>query len=138
MPKVLNNQPPTTAPTIPRTMSRTTPSPVLLMILLPMNPAMRPNTIQAIIDMEAPTLVLWFETRCADVKCEGLRAACAQLDGARTYPATSLLIEHRTLVWYPAPVRRLVRFDGFRSLFYDIEVSVRLIFARLLCITLQG
>src|SRR6266487_216645 len=38
MPNRLNSQPPITAPTIPRAMSRTNPSPVLLTNLLPMNP----------------------------------------------------------------------------------------------------
>src|SRR5580693_3982833 len=50
-PNMLNTQPPTTAPTIPSTISRNTPSPVLFTNLLPMNPAINPNTIQAKIDM---------------------------------------------------------------------------------------
>jgi hypothetical protein len=44
-------KPPTIAPTMPRTMSRKKPSPVLLTILLPMNPAIRPSMIQPMIDM---------------------------------------------------------------------------------------
>src|SRR5437762_12305063 len=48
---MLNTQPPTTAPTIPSTISRNTPSPVLFTSLLPMNPAINPNTIQAKIDI---------------------------------------------------------------------------------------
>src|SRR5579872_2507514 len=51
IPKVRNNQPPTTAPMMPRMMSRNTPSPRLLTILLAMNPAIRPRTIQASTDM---------------------------------------------------------------------------------------
>src|SRR5579864_840147 len=48
---MLKTQPPTTAPTIPSTISRNTPSPVLFTSLLPMNPAINPNTIQAKIDI---------------------------------------------------------------------------------------
>src|SRR5712671_3737760 len=54
MPNMLNNQPPITAPTIPRAMSRKNPSPVLLTSLLPMKPAIRPSTIHAMIDMVCP------------------------------------------------------------------------------------
>src|SRR5579859_4679528 len=50
-PNMLNTQPPTTAPTIPSTISRNTPSPVLFTSLLPTNPAIKPNTIQAKIDI---------------------------------------------------------------------------------------
>src|SRR5262249_38837456 len=50
-PKTEKIQPPTTAPTMPSTRSRTRPSPVLLTILLPRNPATMPRTIQARIDM---------------------------------------------------------------------------------------
>src|ERR1700687_2589519 len=50
-PNRLKRYPPTMAPTIPKTMSSTNPSPVLFTILLPMNPAMSPKTIQARIDM---------------------------------------------------------------------------------------
>src|SRR5262245_48402778 len=58
MPARLNSQPPTTAPTMPRTMSRIKPSPVLFTSLLPMNPAISPRTIQAMIDMTgSPFLV---------------------------------------------------------------------------------
>ena len=34
-------------PTIPSTISRSMPSPILLMVLLPMKPATKPNRIQA-------------------------------------------------------------------------------------------
>src|SRR5580704_5897736 len=51
-PNSLKRQPPTTAPTIPRTMSRSKPSPVLFTILLPIKPANRPKTTQARIDIE--------------------------------------------------------------------------------------
>src|SRR2546426_1771626 len=54
MPNRLNNQPPITAPTIPRAMSRKNPSPLLLTSLLPMKPAIRPSTIHAMIDMVCP------------------------------------------------------------------------------------
>src|SRR5207248_4208102 len=47
----LNNQPPTTAPTMPRALSRKNPSPVLLTSLLPMKPAIRPSTTHEMIDM---------------------------------------------------------------------------------------
>src|SRR6266403_897064 len=50
----LNNQPPITAPTIPRAMSRKNPSPLLLTSLLPIKPAIRPSTIPAMIDMICP------------------------------------------------------------------------------------
>ena len=43
--------PPTTAPTMPRTMSRKKPSPCLFTILLAMNPAISPSMIHAMIDM---------------------------------------------------------------------------------------
>src|SRR5712692_247975 len=45
------SHPPTIAPTIPRMMSRKSPSPVLLTILLPTNPATSPKMIQATSDM---------------------------------------------------------------------------------------
>src|SRR5712692_4717656 len=51
MPNRLNSHPPITAPTIPRPISKKNPSPVLLTNLLPMNPAIRPSTIQETIDM---------------------------------------------------------------------------------------
>src|SRR5258708_16523721 len=54
MPNRLNTHPPITAPTIPRAMSRKSPSPVLLTSLLPMKPAIRPSTIHAMIDMVCP------------------------------------------------------------------------------------
>src|ERR1700676_3101852 len=50
-PKKLKSHPPTTAPTIPRMMSRKRPSPDLLTILLPIKPATRPSTIHARIDI---------------------------------------------------------------------------------------
>jgi hypothetical protein len=43
-----------TAPTIPRMMSRIIPSPDLLTILLATNPAIGPNTIQAMNDISIP------------------------------------------------------------------------------------
>src|SRR5690348_15951651 len=46
-----NRNPPTIAPTIPRTMSRMIPSPCLLTILLAMKPAIRPRTIQPMMDI---------------------------------------------------------------------------------------
>src|SRR5436190_17936029 len=46
-PKAVNSHPPTIAPTTPRTISSISPSPRLLTILLPMNPATRPSTIHA-------------------------------------------------------------------------------------------
>src|SRR5947208_4278717 len=51
IPNRLNNQPPTTAPTMPRAMSRKNPSPVLLTSLLPMKSAIRPSTTHEMIDM---------------------------------------------------------------------------------------
>src|SRR5271166_4314793 len=51
-PKVLNSQPPTTAPTIPNTISKNTPSPVLFTILLATKPAISPKTIHAKNDIE--------------------------------------------------------------------------------------
>src|SRR5713101_2489847 len=51
MPNTLNSQPPTMAPTMPKPISRTRPSPVLLTSLLPMKPAIRPSTNHARIDM---------------------------------------------------------------------------------------
>src|SRR6185312_4807625 len=54
MPNLRNSQPPTTAPTMPSTMSRRNPSPALLTILLAMNPAMSPRMIQAMKDMGPP------------------------------------------------------------------------------------
>src|SRR5208337_4573651 len=50
-PKKLNTHPPTTDPTMPRIMSRKNPSPDLFTILLPINPASRPSTIHARIDI---------------------------------------------------------------------------------------
>src|ERR1700756_772398 len=49
--KRLKRYPPATAPTIPRTISRNMPSPCLLTILLPRNPAINPRRIQLRIDM---------------------------------------------------------------------------------------
>src|ERR1700680_3491239 len=51
IPSAWNSQPPTTAPTIPRRMSMTTPSPVRLTILLAMKPAISPRIIHTSIDM---------------------------------------------------------------------------------------
>src|SRR4051812_716957 len=45
-PSALKIHPPTTAPMIPSTMSSSTPSPRRFTILLPMNPAISPSTIQ--------------------------------------------------------------------------------------------
>src|SRR5580698_3402566 len=50
-PKNPASHPPTTAPTTPRSRSTTRPSPLLLTILLPMNPASTPKTIHASIDI---------------------------------------------------------------------------------------
>jgi hypothetical protein len=50
-PTAENRNPPTNAPTIPRTISRRTPSPDLLTSLLAMNPAINPKTSHAIIDI---------------------------------------------------------------------------------------
>src|ERR1700722_2611285 len=50
-PTRLKRNPPTTAPTTPSTMSSRGPSPDRFTILLAMNPAMRPKTIQAMIPM---------------------------------------------------------------------------------------
>src|SRR5580692_1148388 len=47
MPNVLKSQPPTTAPTTPKMMSKNIPSPDLLTSLLAINPATNPRTIQA-------------------------------------------------------------------------------------------
>src|SRR5450432_1503134 len=51
IPNALNSQPPTTAPTMPSTMSINIPSPVLLTSLLAMKPATNPSTIQAMNDI---------------------------------------------------------------------------------------
>src|SRR5213594_311442 len=84
MPNRLNNQPPITAPTMPRAMSRKNPSPVLLTSLLPMNPAIRPRTTHEMIDMfDLPSgwhrLVSWIDhlirpqqQRRRDCQAEGL------------------------------------------------------------------
>ena len=47
----LDRKPPTIAPTMPRAMSSQKPRPLLLTILLPMKPAMRPNMSQLIIPL---------------------------------------------------------------------------------------
>src|ERR1051326_1506825 len=49
-----NIQPPAKAPTTPSRMSSRMPSPLRFTILLPMNPAIRPRTIQARNDMLSP------------------------------------------------------------------------------------
>src|SRR5229473_1495347 len=46
-PRALNIHPPATAPIIPSTISRIRPSPLLLTILLPINPATKPRMTQA-------------------------------------------------------------------------------------------
>jgi len=51
-PNLLNNHPPTTAPTTPSTTSTTNPSPLRFTSLLPMKPAINPKIIQAINDMD--------------------------------------------------------------------------------------
>src|ERR1700728_2855414 len=56
-PNVVNIQPPTIAPMIPRMTSRKKPSPLLLTILLPINPAISPTTIHAIIPIAYPPMV---------------------------------------------------------------------------------
>src|SRR4051794_9156889 len=55
-PSWLNRKPPTTAPTMPRTMSSSKPWPSLLTTLLAMKPAISPSTIQPMIDMRCPFL----------------------------------------------------------------------------------
>src|SRR5262249_9010969 len=50
---------------IPKAMSRTNPSPLLLTSLLPMKPAIRPSTIHAMIDMVWPSR-FWFEVESLD------------------------------------------------------------------------
>src|SRR4029077_14766146 len=63
---MLNSQPPTTAPTTPSTISRMTPSPVLFTSLLPMKPAIKPNTIHARIDIiYLLSLVPFRQSNCA-------------------------------------------------------------------------
>src|SRR5664279_1934106 len=56
-PAKLKRKPPASAPTIPRTMSRMIPSPVLFTILLAMKPEIRPSTIHASIDIFCCLLV---------------------------------------------------------------------------------
>src|SRR5271170_3055101 len=55
-PKALKMKPPTIAPTTPSAISRNIPSPDLLTILLPINPAINPRMIQAIMPMAFPFL----------------------------------------------------------------------------------
>src|SRR5580658_4645460 len=53
-PKTWNSQPPAKAPTTPKRMSSRMPSPLLFTILLPMNPAIKPRTIQEKYDIVSP------------------------------------------------------------------------------------
>src|ERR1700674_773725 len=63
-PMAENRNPPTTAPTIPSTMSSRKPCPVRLTILLPIKPAISPNNIQPRTDIRASS---WFvRSRLAD------------------------------------------------------------------------
>src|SRR5579863_3549073 len=57
--------PPTRAPTTPRTMSRTMPSPVLLMILLATKPEIRPRRIHAMIDIWCLPKTIWQRNRAS-------------------------------------------------------------------------
>src|SRR5581483_7572749 len=68
-PNKTNSHPPSTAPTIPRRMSRTRPEPALLTTLLAMKPAISPRMIHEMRDIAfAPTPLDLF---CSDVaqKC---------------------------------------------------------------------
>src|SRR6266851_2386918 len=69
IPNMLKSQPPTTAPTIPRAISRINPSPVLLTSLLPMKPAIRPSTTHA--------------TRCCEVVSGDSPSCSVMLKGLR-------------------------------------------------------
>src|SRR6516225_2507173 len=53
-PSAVKISPPTTAPTIPRTILRKKPAPFLLTILAAMKPAISPSTIQTIMDTADP------------------------------------------------------------------------------------
>src|SRR5229473_931448 len=78
IPNTRNSQPPTTAPTTPRAMSRINPSPVLLTSLLPMKPAIRPSTTHATIDMVGSPL-----PRCCEVVSGDSPSCSVMLKGLR-------------------------------------------------------
>src|SRR6266446_1935687 len=78
IPNMLKSQPPTTAPTIPRAISRINPSPVLLTSLLPMKPAIRPSTTHATIDMVGSPL-----PRCCEVVSGDSPSCSVMLKGLR-------------------------------------------------------
>src|SRR6202022_4323684 len=78
IPNTRKSQPPTTAPTTPRTMSRINPSPVLLTSLLPMKPAIRPSTTHATIDMVGSPL-----PRCCAVVSGDSPSCSVMLKGLR-------------------------------------------------------
>src|SRR5690349_20936854 len=64
-----NKNPPTIAPTIPRMMSRRIPSPALLTILLAMKPAIRPRTIQPMMDILSSLVTTLFSEELSDLAC---------------------------------------------------------------------
>src|SRR3989441_3508943 len=90
MPNRLNNQPPITAPTIPKPMSRKNPSPVLLTSLLPMKPAISPSTIHAMIDMVYPP---GFGTTGVATRSPGPRAAVASADDQNSTVGVKIRIQ---------------------------------------------
>src|SRR5262249_12073935 len=69
-----NIHPPTIAPTMPSTRSRMRPSPVLLTILLPRNPATMPRTIQATNDIRSSLTVRNFPARSIGLRAHAIHA----------------------------------------------------------------
>src|SRR5690242_9738808 len=64
-----NRNPPTIPPMIPRRMSRTTPCPCLLTILLAMKPAIRPRTIQPMMDILSSLVTTLSPEELGDLAC---------------------------------------------------------------------
>src|ERR1700687_1316720 len=117
IPNTRKRQPPTTAPTTPRAMSRINPSPVLLTSLLPMKPAIRPSTTHATIDMVGSPL-----PRCCAVVSGDSPSCSVMLKGLRNGSEKVIDLDRLALVrvepgaHHPPPVlthhRRGHGYDG--------------------------
>ena len=90
-PSAVKISPPTTAPTIPRTISRKKPAPFLLTILAAMKPAISPSTIQAIMDTANPFFggSDFVNTRAMRFQGAGNGAGLTRSDSAKDLPCRS-------------------------------------------------
>src|SRR5690242_17265855 len=81
-------KPPTIAPTIPRTMSRKKPWPVLLTTLLAIKPAIRPRIIHPMIDITPP--FAWRRVRLMEIVYHRLEPGYTKHPRARAHLSSGL------------------------------------------------